>query len=1061
MDREKFISLRNELALYDKFRFSKEIRHLATSAVEFINTNLDSFESIADPASPVVEMIGKLFTDKKCAKYQNRYYPIIAESVAALVFKDEALSVVTRYVCQSLSRRPFDLCHEMVSVLPSLLLFEFPSFYAIQACFSLLLAMMSHEDGTISGVAYATFQQVLDLLIEKIENAKADRQATFREEAARIKGPAVDEFENPLFYILYMLFDDLSCISMHVPVKFLVIEEGPHALIFDLLETILNTNGVVFDECPPLGNVFEGTVIQSMSDWHSLPFIVGFIDRCVLQHPSLCAAVVSEYIGQMRADNDRLYLPLYLTHCISIKRENLALDFYLQADKDGLTNAMFAKLGSLFDESEPDHALSFPMKVCKLDKIQGDRNFLSIAPHEITFGALAAFSESDDEKLKYFIEASQFTVKKIVLHGVKYCDLDGFSLATDALLSYLTLMVQFNQDLCRHDVIQMLCNYGLLANSQDMNDEQRERFYVSEKNMNWSSFLYKVVMYLPQICKGEWPLILATLFGANEVIELSPSFASKFANETVKEILEALLQCRPFPYVFITDFIVVNIVRFEVLWPVVVDYVEMSQGRAGQMLCIKDMFIEFLSKGFVDSTEEQILAVGAKIMNGNSGLSPDGKTEVLQAIRRAFSENSEVIKKGWKWLFTILDPSNFEDSDDLVSESFSVTNIIIGAYANSLEPDDLRSCMDLVFKFSCQKQLINVSLSSFDLLWAITRAITSVEDWTKILFDLSQIFKDERVDVALGAVRTFFTIFSSNSSSIPDSIYDHYLKEGWPMIMTLEDSASQAHIQVVEVTIQEIAHVITNFWDRFNIEYLKSTFLPFFIAAEEKMLIESQAPDVTVAGFELYYTFYDSSHLDNDIHKLLCASLVRLANDKLVHITNPNAIELSQFGRLLGTIISGFKDKLDSVPYDEWLSIAHNLALQFKTSEFVHITTQRTLDGFAPLFPMPKEYSDKTLNLFLDLYNTAPDDQIRKAVCNDLADIWRNIDTKANMLFLCKHIYSCPMSERLCKKVVKTVLTFTDAQVPDAIECYKIIAAAHEPLKKKASARLSELGYRE
>ena len=1061
MDREKYICLRDELGRYNRFGFPKEIREISVAAVEFINSNLDSFDSISDSSSPVVVTIEKLFTTPKCIKHENRYYPIVTESIAALIFKGEALSLVTKLVCQSLPRRSFDLCHELVSVLPSLLLFEFPSFYAVQSCFSLLLSMMSHSDATIGGIAYATFQQVLDLLIEKIENAKEDGKKKFRDEAMKIKGSAVEKFENPLFYLLYLLFDDLSCISMHVPVKFLVIEQGPEALIFDLLETILNTNGSVFSECPPLGNVFEGTVIQSMSDWHSLPFIVGFIDLCVCEHPSLCAAVVSEYIGQMRADNDKLYLPLYLMHCIAVKRENLALDFYLQADKDELTVAMFSNLGGLFDESEPSEALSFPMRVYRLDKISNDANFLEIAPHEIVFGFLAAFSNSDDVKLANFVEKSRSVVKKIVLHGVKYCNMEGFGLATDALLSYLTLCVQFNLDISHHDVVQMLCNYGLLADSHNLNDEQKTKFCVSEKNMNWSGFLYKVVTYLPQICKGEWPLILATLFGANEVVDLSPSFASKFDHETAKEILEALLQCRPFPFIFINDFIIVNIVRFDIIWPVVVDYVNTALGRPGRMSELKDMFVDFLLKGFVDTTEEQVLSVGAKIMANNSGLSSDGKTEILQAIRRAFSENSEVIKHGWKWFFQILDPQNFEGADDLILESFSVTNLIIGAYTNSFETEDFHLCIDLVFKFSFQKQLINVSLSSFDLLWAIILAIKSVEDWNKILANLSGLFTDERVDVAQSAVRTFFTIFSSNSSSIPDSIYEYYVKEGWPRIMTLEDGDSQARVQVVEVIIQETSHIITNFWSRFDQEYLKSTFLPLLLAAEEKMIMVSESPDVTVAGFELYYTFYDSSHLDDDIHKLLYTSLVRLINDKFVHVKNANSIDLSQFGRLLGTIIAGFKNKLDKVPYDEWLGIVRDLAIKFETGEFVHITTQRALDGFAPLFPMPKSYSDRTLDLFLGLYDDKADEQVRKAVCNDLADIWRNIDTKAEMVLMCKKVYEFPGSARLCKKIVKTVLTFTEEQVPVAIECYRTIAAVHEMLRKKAHTRMLELGYEE
>ena len=238
MDRDKLLLLRDEAKRYKRSRFPKDIRALADSAVQFLDAEIDSYVAISDPECPVVRFVLGLQQSPKCAKEFGTYSHVVIQAIAGLVFKDEALSRLTRSMCKSISSMNFHTCHELVSYLQSLAIFDFPSNYQVQSAFSFALAMMGHTDPTISGVAYAAFQQLLDLLTEKIETANEGSQKKFQAQLTEIVGPVSESFQNPLVHLLYFIFDDLSRISMHDSMRFLVIEKGPEAMIFDVFETL-------------------------------------------------------------------------------------------------------------------------------------------------------------------------------------------------------------------------------------------------------------------------------------------------------------------------------------------------------------------------------------------------------------------------------------------------------------------------------------------------------------------------------------------------------------------------------------------------------------------------------------------------------------------------------------------------------------------------------------------------------------------------------------------------------------------------------------------------------
>ena len=79
-----------------------------------------------------------------------------------------------------------------------------------------------------------------------------------------------------------------------------------------------------------------------------------------------------------------------------------------------------------------------------------------------------------------------------------------------------------------------------------------------------------------------------------------------------------------------------------------------------------------------------------------------------------FSENISIIQNGWKHVFNILSPLNYESNTSLLQSSFNVLNYICNDCFDLVPKNYMESCIDLIINFAIDQTDINLSLSSFD-----------------------------------------------------------------------------------------------------------------------------------------------------------------------------------------------------------------------------------------------------------------------------------------------------------------------------------------------------------
>jgi hypothetical protein len=1032
MNAAQFQYLQDGIAEFQGLLHPKELRSVAESAVAYLRVH-DVRDPIRDVDSPITTLLR--LVNAKYPRYGTKLFGILAEAVSAILFDAHALLEVTAYLCQWIWKMESGICHRLGASLPALILFGFPSIYTTQGVFSLLVALIAHDDPTTAGVSFSIFEQILDLFVEKVQGFKGNT-APFVAFAKETFGSMVEQFEQPLYYLLYLLFNDLSCIAMGYRLTFLVIQKPPINQIFEILESILNVHRSAFLACPQLGNVFEGTVIQAMKDEHSLPLIVCFIDCCIDSHPTLCGSIVGEYIPLLSREGSKPYLPIYMMHLIVVRRVSLPLAFYLKADRASLFLTFFHSAANFFNSYKPDEPYALLMKPAKLDRFLSCFSWHEIALIEITLGVLKSFAKSTEPQVGELLNGVHDIVRVFLIAAIQYSAIDSFPSVTAGLFQYFQLMSRFG--ISCEAWISVIGNFELLTDSQKMKPPEREKFAIAEKRELWKAFLSTLVRQIPAMFVGRWPQIFHTIFHTGDASDLSPSFAAPLSDGLLSDILRALFAHRPFPVDFVIDFLVSNISRFEYVWSIVREICEPEFGgsRDSDQLLLT-FWLGLAEKSFVDITEVALLKFGSDLICRCRHLLPEEKVSVLASVRQTLINSS--ISDGWPSVFAILNPANYSNNSELISQSFALVHLI------PTPPTD--GFVHLILQFAANRSAINVSLSSFDLLWQVDFSLDDAT-WASLLRELASIFLDDRFDVAHAAVKTFFSILSSNSHRVPRTVVSHCVSDGWPAL--LRDAALLAYDPVLVVVLQEISHHVCTFWPHFDASVLRADFVPLLIRTTEAFLLRCAAKETIIDTYQVYGYFLTLPHPTRDVQAAWAESLRRVLHAKFAPMRDFNSSILSHLGRFMYNVIKSFAGRLEAVPYAEWLEIVADIALAFETNEFVHITPQRAMDGFVFLFPLPQPFLSETLAAFARIFAATPHDALRRNICDDLIDVWEKGANRPEVLIAARAMCGSAAAEKLCAAFVGDVPEFGEDKREEAVECYREIARAHPGLAERA-----------
>jgi hypothetical protein len=324
-----------------------------------------------------------------------------------------------------------------------------------------------------------------------------------------------------------------------------------------------------------------------------------------------------------------------------------------------------------------------------------------------------------------------------------------------------------------------------------------------------------------------------------------------------------------------------------------------------------------------------------------------------------------------------------------------------------------------------------------------------------LLDQVATLFLDHRFDVAHAAVKTFFSILSSNAGRIPATVTSYYLTTGWPRL--LRNGAFLACGPIFVVCLQELAHHICGYWDQFDAEPLRLEFLPFLITVSENFIFNCTVGETIVDSYQIYGYFLTLPRPPIETQLAWLESLKRLCYEKFKFEPDLNSPLLSHLGRFLCNVIRSFENRVERVAYAEWLNFVVDMALSFNGNEFVHITPQRAMDGFVGLFPLSEPYASITIQAFVEMFVQTNHLALQQNVCDDLVEVWKRPENRQAVLLLAKPLFLSEISERLCSVILSLPLEIGEEMRQEVIECYCEIARGHPALSAQADERVKGL----
>lgn len=1074
MSEETFSQLCQEIKKFSGLKASDEVHSTANDAIsDFTKSKIQL--PIEKSTSNVVKFIVALFESRKYNQPQTSIFPKIINTIKSRAFINEALesilscfTLVAKDLNNEQSMQLLQFITENVSSF-------FPSIPNLQSVFTIVLTLIARKDVLISTTAYAFFPQIMDSLEVK---SKTQPTQEYIKYCKNHYNTIFQKFEQPYNFIFYLLFSDLTNIALKQKMIWLTkLTTFPTQFIYDLLDLIVNQYSETLLSEPQLICIFDGAVIQAMTDQNALPFIICFIDRFIESNTTLCSAILEDFLSHISPKNRNSYKSLFFFRELSTRNRNLPSRIFLQCDKSKTdsNDLLFVKLIfalSAFETSlnKPTKPLTFSLKPSRLDNISSDKGifeFILSSPFEIIFAILLSFATIEDEAIERWINACYKLIMKMIVFALRYSTLESLEYLRQAITNLLLLMHKQSKSANFDKVFQAVCNLASSLNS-GLTDEQQQIFQSFDKQGIYNQYLCRLAETHPEICSTRWLCILNSIFKSKTTLSLN--FGANFDSNELRSIVETVIALSPLPYDFIATLVSANMSRFDIIWDLLNPFFKFNIKEQQFDENVLNLLLELMSRSTTEINEEAILSMSYEFVSETSSLNVSNKSKILHQLRQFLAEKANVVKKGWNSIFYILKPSNFSNNVETIQFSYGILTLLCNDYIHLVPQNSMKPLFDIIFQFADNEADINLSLSSFDLLWGVVRVMqNSSENWNYLMSELLRLIKDTRNDVSQCAIRTFFSLMSSNFELIPHDVINEFVSSSFSQILTSIDYTQSERAGDFELALQEMSHYTSTFWVKFDENPLfKKSFIPLLIEKATNFCLKCDNQELVTSAFQLYQCLFECPYLDSVSENMLRDSLSQLTKG-YVNINDANSIVFPVFGRLVGVVIATLKTRNTIQTLPKWFPILREIVTKLSSPIYVHITVQRAFDTISSLFPMKPEYDQvgyETVGLLSSFAVANSSNAVCPFMINILIKIFESIENSnkndqnqngiLNFEYLskCKPLIMVKASEPLLKVILQAKVNYDISMSNEVFECFTSIKKIWPSLRHLADSAL-------
>lgn len=583
----------------------------------------------------------------------------------------------------------------------------------------------------------------------------------------------------------------------------------------------------------------------------------------------------------------------------------------------------------------------------------------------------------------------------------------GINELTAVLLRVLCSIVA-KQKLIRQTMlpIEILSNTLLHTNTEGL-EFKKKRAIAYQLLL---SLLYKTPQYFSKF----YPRLFVSI-GMYPRAKIDPNFTKTLKTDELINMCEVLSKGMPFCVNFLKDVLLLNQDRFLSIWPTI-------SPNIPQLLKDEDTVNEalnLLSEIVSNCFDESILPVFSESV---SFLNQKRRLIAFNLIRSILGHSSHKIEKNWGEILTVISPSNCFSDVELLGSAFSSLSIICNDHFQKLGENEMQACISTVFEFAAQRVDINISLSSLGLLWVITPFIHQISRfWKRILIEMLVFFNDSRSDVATCALRTFFSLLSSNMGQMPSDIYDLLITSCFiPILMTFSTFVPDLWA-VQQLALLEMCHSACSLWSLFesNPQFI-SNFWTLLIEKQQNFMLACDNQDTNVAALQFYVEAFKCPKIEANLREAILLSFTNVISHFIANQSS-NSLVISNFGHFFMNNLPLQKVYLTSKQLNMWLSSIELIALSLPSVNFSNITSQRVLKSAFLLLPIEKDFCHQIIQMLCSVCLKTTSHFLRGTVYDMLVEIFdKKIDKNDAFAFIldCNSILSLKEASPFIQKII-------------------------------------------
>lgn len=1060
--------LKTELKKFTGFMTSDVISEPASKSVALLS-DPNLCLPIEDSSSPIVSAFSAILHNRKSMKSWPPLIATMCSCISTEVITGDALQTIVETMESVSNEIDYDSGLRIIQFVTSSVGNRFLEIPIFKSLLSLVSAFCSSKDKSLYTAAVAAVRQILNSFIQfSMSSADSLSPVNKREidECFSMTCETTISFDNPTYRIIYLILRDLSRMCNGDNPVWVRNHNISINTAFFLLESIISVHSDLLKSSPHFLQLIEVSMIAAEKQDAILSFSVTAMDNFLESMQERCANHFNSYLSKLNKRLPNWIRSLQFFRIFLFKRSNIIFRFYKNCDPEAkllykLIQIMVEFCDVLVNQDNIELSLS-PMGYD-----QPNEMFVYSAPIEIAIYFVQACLNSDPS-----IKDLVSVIWKDILIVISVSMTSVVDHSCYILMQNLHLLVELSYSLqleeARGAIISSFCTVLMSQHS--------------EIRKNAFNTLTYAVQSSPADFTGHWYKILSTL--AEFQWEPTSLDFTSHDIDSLEEITSSLLSvhnggkiARSWSLSLFSDIIIFNIDKFEELWPKLTDkFIPIFED--GMYDSAVSCLSKIILKGFNSKSELML----CQFMNQVIETSPQSRKNILEIYKTLLAAQGQIINKGWNYVIKTLSPLNYialvesdkgkeseievsrdslfdssesieqVEENSLISLGFQCLQVICSDLMFTLDDTIQSSIIKLLFEYTSQRSDTNVSLSAFNQLWNVIPLVKTSSMWKLIFSSCVPLINDDRNDVSMCAVKTFFSIIMTNAQSLPQDVFSYLSKTCFGQIIDLYESSSEEHGRDAthQLFFQEIAHCARSLWDKLE----TSELWPRLVEQHSRFMKGCEKRDAMISSFQFYEEAFQCFELARDVKLQLFDTLDQLASFLLEKEPAKSSL-FGAFGRLFLVTIPTQRGHLDDELLQRWLDVIKSLIIGIDCGQVLPPTTHKSLDALLMLLPLPQNQVEMIYNLFVDLaVNEKQNKRLTEVAVQHCVELFTSNDIDKDchcrLFVLSGRLFTLQEADKLLLLFVEKDFPIADGMVEDFAHTMTDLGARNAALAERS-----------